>query len=176
VIDPKIGHEVPDQHIRPAKAVAKHIQNRANDGKAEVAKEDELLVFALVERAGWVEVVDTPEPAVLLAHALAFWLLFVLVVASNVRQEVLWPANKLLTNEKQDRADRRLLHQLVQLVDSLADVASVCLSRLGHEDHVTLHVTGCLMVLAMRDLPRKVWHEQRRVDNPADGVVECLGS
>ena len=88
VIDPEIRKEVPDRHVGPAIGIAKIEENRSDDSKAEIAEEDQVLVFVLVQWAGRVEVVDTVEPAIHLAHSLAFNLFLVLVVAGHVGDKV----------------------------------------------------------------------------------------
>ena len=114
-------------------------------------------------------------PPILLPLALALDLLLVEVVARDVGDEVQRPAQQLLAEEVDQRPDGRLLGQLAQLVRQLVHVRGVLAARPGHEDHVALHVAGRLVVLAVRDLPREVGHEQRRVQDPADRVVERLG-
>lgn len=119
--------------------------------------------------------VDTAKHAVLLALALALGLAVVVVVSGDICHEVHGPSADLLTKGVDEGSDRSLLGQLVELVDGTADTSGVHLSRLRNEDHVTLHVTGGLVVLAVGNLPRKIRDEKDGVADPADGVVEGLG-
>lgn len=118
---------------------------------------------------------DTTAVPVVLALATALTLTLVVVVAGNVGQEVVGPANELLANKHEKGVDGSLLGQLRQLVDELAETASLLLAGAGHKDHVTLHVASGLVVLAVGHLPAEVGDEQSRVDDPADSVVVQLG-
>lgn len=46
-----------------------------------------------------------------------------------------------------------LLGQLVELMDELSDTGSIVLTSLGNENHITVHVSSRLVVLAVGDLP-----------------------
>jgi hypothetical protein len=120
-------------------------------------------------------VVDAAEEAVLLALTLALGLFLVVVVASDVGDEVHGPAAELLQHRVEEGRNGRLLGQLVQLVGELTDARGILVSRLGNKDHVALHVAGGLVVLAVGDLPGEVGDEKRGVGNEADRVVEHLG-
>lgn len=175
VVDPDVGEEVPDEEVLEAEVLVDEVKGSAGQSETDVRQEDQLLVLALVQRTGGVEVVDTTEPAVALALTLALGLLVVVDVAGDVGDKVQRPAEELLKDHMGSGSDGSLLHQLRELVDSMADSASVNLTSLGEEDHVALHVTGGLVVLAVRDLPREVGDEESRVENPANGVVKSLG-
>lgn len=175
MVDPEVRNEVPDEEVGPAEVVAEIDEDGGSDGDAEVAEEDQLGILSLVEGAAGVEVVDAVEKAVLLALAAALALALVVVVAGNVGQEVVGPADELLGNEHEQGDDGGLLAELGQLVGKAAEAGGLLLAGLGHEDHVALHVAGGLVVLAVGDLPAEVGHEQGRVEDPADGVVKDLG-
>ena len=119
--------------------------------------------------------VDTAKPAIALALAAALDLLLVIVVAGDVGGQVHEPAEQLLEKQVGGSEDGSLLDQLAQLVYGLADTGGKLITGLGDEHHVTGKVASGLVVLAVGDLPGEVRHEQKRVADPADGVVQHLG-
>lgn len=130
-----------------------------------------MLILLLVQGAGRVEVVDTAEEAVLLPLALALGLPLVVVVASDIGDEVHGPATELLHHRVDEGSDGGLLGQLIELVSQLADARSILISRLRNKHHVALHVAGSLVVLSVGDLPGEVRNEESSVGNEANGVV-----
>lgn len=175
VVDPKVWDDVPNEKVGHAKVLANQVENANSDHQAEIAEQDELLVLLLVQRAGREEVVDAARETVGLACTLALNLLVVVVVASDVGDEVHEPAAKLLGNHVGGSGNRGLLDELGKLVDHLADSGGVDFAGLGDKDHVALHVASGLVVLAVGDLPGEVRDEQCRVEDPANRVVEGLG-
>ncbi|KAK5635523.1 hypothetical protein RRF57_011235 [Xylaria bambusicola] len=152
-------NEVPHEKVGPAKVVAQIDKDRDGDGETKVAQKDQLGILGLVQRAARVEVVDAIEQAVLLALSSTLRLALVVVVASDVGQE-------LLTEKHDEGHDWGLFAQLRKFVGQLAETGGLLLTSLGYEDHVALHVAGSLVVLAVRNLPAK---------DPANSVVEDLG-
>jgi len=175
VVDPEVGNKVPDKEVLEAEVLVDEVESSAGQDEAEIRQKDQLLILALVQRTGGHEVVDTTEKTVTLTLTLALGLLVVVGVAGDVGNDVKRPAEELLQDHVGSGSDGGLLHQLGELVDGVTDSASVDLTRLGKEDHIALHVTGGLVVLAVRDLPREVGDEKSRVENPTDGVVKGLG-
>lgn len=153
VVDPQVRDDVPDEQVREAECLANPGESCEGDGDTKVAEQDEVLVFALIQRAGGDEVVDAATKAVLLALALAFGLALVVVVASNVADDVQRPSSKLLPDAVKKRSNGRLLGQLIDLVDQLSDTRSIHLSCLGHKNHIALNVASGLVVFAVRDFP-----------------------
>ena len=174
-MDPQVGGDVPDKQVRPTKVLAHEKEDGGSDEQTEIAQQDQMLVLLLIQRAVRHEVVDTTEPAILLTSALTLELLVVVVVASHVVEQVHGPASELLTNKSKSSHNGRVLHQLGQLMHSLAKLAGVLLSSPGNKDHVALDVAGGLVMLAVGDLPGEIRDEQGGVAEPADGVVEGLG-
>lgn len=175
VVDPEVRKKVPDKKVLEAEVLVDEVKGSAGQSEAEIRQENQLLILALVKRARRVEVVDTTEEAVALALTLALGLLVVVGVAGDVGDNVQGPAEELLKDHVGRGSDGGLLHQLGELVDGMADPASVNFTSLGEEDHVALHVASSLVVLAVRDLPREIGDEKSRVENPANGVVKSLG-
>ena len=175
MVDPEVRNEVPDEHVDPAELVAKKVQDSTGNRDAEVTEQDQLLILPLVQRARWDEVVDTTAETVVLANTLALGLLLVLVMASDVAEDICRPADELLSDEVKERGDRGILGELVELVSELAKTRSVDLFCGRVEDHVTVKIAGGLVVLAVGDLPRKVWDKKCRVKDPANRVVDGLG-
>jgi len=120
-------------------------------------------------------VVDTGEEPVLLANTLAFGLLVVVVMASDIGAEVHQPAAELLEDHVRGSGNGSLLGELGKLVDKFTNTAGVSLASLWQENHVTLHVASGLVVLAVGDLPGEIRDKQSRVKDPANSVVDCLG-
>lgn len=153
VVHPEIRDTIPHKKVHPAVLGAEQVQNSSGNGETNVTQENELRVFSLVQGARRVEVVDTGEEAVLLALAAALGLALVVVVSSNVAEQVHGPAKQLLAKRVNGSSQRSLLHQLVQVVDGLLDTRSVIITGLGDKNHVTGKVASGLVVLAVGDLP-----------------------
>lgn len=175
VVNPEVRDEVPHEHVGEAELLDEEVQGDSSQADTDVAKNDEVGVFVLVQRGTGVEVVHAAAVAVVLALAAALALALVVVVAGDVGHEVVGPADELLADEHQQGVDGGLLGQLGQLVDHLAEAGGLLLAGAGHKDHVALEVAGGLVVLAVGHLPREVGHEQGRVQDPADDVVVQLG-
>jgi hypothetical protein len=175
VVNPKVGNEVPDGHVVEAKLLNEEVQSGTRQGDTNVAQDDELGVAVLVKRAAGIEVVDTATETVVLALATALLLTLVVVVASNVGHEVVGPADQLLENKHDQSEGGSLLSEVGKLVGHLAETSSLLLASSGDKDHVTLHVSGSLVVLSVGDLPAEVGDEERRVENPAGDVVDEAG-
>lgn len=175
MVDPEVRKKVPDQHIVPAKLVDEEAEHSGGQTDTNVAKDNEPSILFLEKRAAGVEVADTTTETVVLALSTALTLALVVVVAGNVGQEIVGPANELLAKEHQKGVNGGLLGQLRQLVDKLAETAGLLLASARHKDHVALHVASGLVMLAVGHLPAKVGDEQGRVDDPANNVVVQLG-
>ena len=175
MVHPQVRKTVPDEQVQPAEVGADEVQGGAGDEKTKVTQDNQLGVLGLVERAGGIEVVDTAEPAVLLAHTAALGLLGVVVVTGDIVEQVHRPAEELLGQKVGGCQDGSLLAQLAELVEGLANAGGVLITGLGYEDHVAGQVTGGLVVLAVGNLPGKVRDEQERVADPANRVVQDLG-
>lgn len=171
VVDPEIGKEVPDEHVLPAEILAKSEQDGSNNGEAKIAEKNELGILGLVKRRIRVEMIDTATEAILPVLAAAFRLTLVEVVTGDVGKQVQRPSDQLLADQVDHGSDGSLLGQLVKLVGESTDARGVDLAGLGHEDHVTLEMTGGLVMLAVGNLPGEVRHQERRVEDPANGVV-----
>jgi len=175
VVHPEIREEIPDEEIGPSEGLADIEEGTAGDSETEIAEEDEVLILLLVQRAGGKEVVDATSKPVLLALTLALRLTLMVVMASDVGEQVHGPATNLLGEQMDSGCDGSLLGQLSKLMSHLLDARAVDLPGLGHEHHVALDVTGSLVVLSVGNLPREVGHQQRGVEDPAHGIVDHLG-
>lgn len=118
--------------------------------------------------------VDTSEPTVNLALSTTFMLTLVVIVASSIGEKVHWPAQEVFTDGADNGGDWGFLSQLMKFVNEFSDAGSIILASLGYEDHITLHVSSCLVVLAVGDLPGEVWDKECRVADPTSRVVENL--
>jgi hypothetical protein len=174
VVDPKVWHKVPNKHVVRAKGLAQVNKRTDRDGQTNVAQHNEFGVLGFKERASRVEVVDTVEETVLLALASTFSLALMEVVASNVGHKVVGPTNQLLADEMKQSHDGSLFTKFSKLMNQPAKSASLLFTGARDENHVSLHVAGCLVVLAVGDLPAEVRNEESRVKDPANSVVENL--
>lgn len=172
VVHPEVREEVPDKHVLEAVGLAKLVENAASDEQTQVTEKNELSILGLVQRAERAEVVDAVEPAVLLPNTASLGLLFVVVVAGGVGDQVQGPAEELLANHVQSSVNRGLIGQFRNLVHQPSNAAGVNLQCLGQENHVTLHVASSFVVLSVGDLPGEVGNEQSGVADPANGVVQ----
>lgn len=59
-------------------------------------------------------------------------------------------------------------------MDGFANSGCILFPGFGNEHHVTGEVSGRLVVLCMRDLPREVRDQQKRMQDKPDSVVEDL--
>lgn len=119
--------------------------------------------------------VHSIEETVLLALATPLSLLFVAVVSSDVGQEVVGPSNELLAKEVEQGYDGSLFAELGEFVGKLAKTGSTFLPSAWYKDHISLHVARRLVVLAVGNLPAEVGNQERRMQDPADGIVKNLG-
>lgn len=175
VVHPEVGEKVPDSQVGPAKGRTEVVESRAGEKQTEIRDENVGGLLVVVERAAGDKVVDTAASTVVLALATALTLALVVVVASDVGEEVVGPADELLADEEGKGVGGSVLGELAQLVDQTAETRSLLLAGTGHKDHVALHVAGGLVVLAVGILPGEVGDEQGRVKNPASDVVDEVG-
>ena len=153
VVDPEVRGKIPDCHIGETVGFREHNENADTDSKTDVTEEDELGVLGLVKRTAWVEVVDTSEEPVDLALSATLKLTLVVIVTGDIAKEIHWPAQELLSDGVDQGCNRGLFSQLVQFVDHFPDTTGINLASLGNEDHVTLHVSGGLVMFAVGDFP-----------------------
>lgn len=172
VVNPEVGNKVPDGHVVETELLDEEVQSSGHQTNTNIAEDDELSILVLVQRAAGVEVVDTTTEAVLLALAATLTLALVVVVAGNVGEEVVGPADELLEDEHKKSESGGLLSKMGKLVGHLSETSSLLLAGSGNEDHVTLHVAGGLVVLSVGDLPAEVGDKEGRVENPASNVVD----
>lgn len=119
--------------------------------------------------------VNTIAEAVLLSLASTFACALMIVMTGSIGRNIHGPSNELLSNHGNGSDNRCFLHELGQLVGIITQLGSVLLSGLGHKDHVALQMASSLVMFTVRDFPRKVWDQQRRVADPPDRVIEGLG-
>lgn len=172
VVNPEVGNKVPDGHVVETELLDEEVQSSAHQTDTDIAQDDELSIIVLVQRAAGIKVVDTTAEAVMLALAATLTLALVVVVASNVSEEVVGPANELLEDEHEESESGCLLSEMSELVGHLSETSSLLLAGSGNEDHVTLHVASGLVVLSVGDLPAEVGYKEGRVKNPASNVVD----
>lgn len=174
VVHPKVRKKIPDEHVLESIGLAESDQDGYGDGNAEITQKNEFGILGFIQRACWVEVVDAGEIAIDLALSTTFDLTLVVVVASNVGKEVHGPSEKLLAKGVEESRDRGFIGQLIEFVDKLSNTTGIHFTSLGEENHVTLHVPGGLVVLAVGNLPGEIWDEESRVADPTSSVIENL--
>jgi hypothetical protein len=59
MVHPDVWEEVPNEHVLESVGLAKTEQDGGSDGETEITQENEFGVLGFVQRASWVEVVDT---------------------------------------------------------------------------------------------------------------------
>lgn len=96
MVYPEVGKEVPDEHVCESVSLAKRDEDSDGNSKTEITQEDEFGVLGFVQRAYWVEVVDTREISVNLTFSTTLGLTLVVVVASDVGEQVHRPSKELL--------------------------------------------------------------------------------
>jgi len=160
VVNPQVRSEIPNSHVGESISLGEESKGGDGNGNTKITQQDEFSILSLVQWTSWVEVVDTLEESIYLSYSSAFGLLLVVVVARDVGEEVQWPAEKLLGDGVDESGDWSLLSQFVQIVDKFADSRCIDFTGFWDEDHVTLHVTGGLVVLSVGDFPGKVWNQK----------------
>lgn len=175
MVDPKVWDEVPDQEVVPAEVAAEIPKSTGGQSNTNITEHNQVGVLVLEQGSAGVEVVNATAIAVVLAFATALTLPLVVVVTSNVGEEVVGPPDELLAKEHHEGVDGGLFSQLRKFMDELAKTRGLLLASAGNKNHVTLHVASGLVVLAMRHLPAEVRDKQSRVNDPADNVVVKLG-
>lgn len=175
MVDPEVGDEVPDEHVVPAEVVSEVEEGSGGKGDTDVADDDIGGLLVVEDGGGGVEVVDTTAETVVAALATSLALALVVVVAGDVGEEVVGPADELLAEEHEEGVGGSLLGQLSQLVGHASEAVGLLLAGAGHEDHVTLDVAGGLVVLGVGVLPAEVGDEQGGVEDPAGEVVDEVG-
>ena len=174
MVDPKIWGEIPDEQIGESINLSNGIENAAGDEKTNIAQKDQLRILCLVQRTAGIEMIDATSKAIVLAVPATFALDLVFVVTGDIGEQVHWPTKELLADEVNCRGNGCLLGELVQLLKQVASARTVFRLGLGDKYHVSLHVTGGFVVLAMRNLPGKVWYQERGVAEEPDSVIENL--
>lgn len=96
VVYPEVGKKVPDEHVLESVGLAKSDEDSDGNSKTEITQEDEFGVLGFVQRARWVEVVDTREISVDLALSTTLRLTLVVVVTSDIGEEIHRPSKELL--------------------------------------------------------------------------------
>lgn len=97
--------------------------------------------------------IDAAAKTVPFAFAAALALTLMIVVASNVGEDVQGPTDQLLSDHRARGEDRGLFHQLRELVRIAPQLRGIHVAGLGDEDHVTLEMAGGLVMLPVGDLP-----------------------
>lgn len=172
VVDPKPRDPEPDKRVGPSESVAEINLHESVESNANVAQDNELGVLLLVQRASRVEVIDTSSRSIVLALAAPLTLALVEVVTGNIGHEVVGPSNKLLSNKHGESEDGGLFGKLRDLVKKTAHTLGVVLTGARNKNHIALHVSCGLVVLAVRNLPAEVGYKQRRVKEPASDIVD----
>lgn len=149
MIHPQIRGNIPNEQIRESIILADQEQDAARDEQTKVTEKDQFGVFGLIQRTVGVEMVDTSAKSILLANSATFTLTLVLVVASHVGDQIHGPAAQLLGNQVISRGDGGFLSKLLELMKQVSTLGGVLLLGRWHKHHVSLHVTGCFVMLAM---------------------------
>ena len=128
VINPEIWQSIPDQQIGPAEGATEVEQDGASQKEPKVGQQNQTLVLLLIQRAERVEVVDATI-TVLATDALTFRLLMMVVVASDIHDEIQRPSEDLLGNEVSCGEDWSLFEKLVHLVHEPAHFRGMLIPR-----------------------------------------------
>jgi hypothetical protein len=97
--------------------------------------------------------IHTTSESVRLAFAPTLTLPLVLVVASDVGEEICRPATQLLVGDVDSRGDWCLLGQFSQLMEHVPISGGKDLLGFWYKHHVSFHVAGGFVMLAVGDLP-----------------------
>lgn len=97
--------------------------------------------------------IDAAANAVLFAFAAALALTLMMVVASDVGEDVQGPTAQLLSDHHARGDDRGLFHQLRELVRVAPELRGILIAGPGDKHHVTLEMAGGLVMFPVGDLP-----------------------
>jgi hypothetical protein len=125
VVNPEIRNYVPNEQAVPSPVLVHPVKGTESDRNAEIAEEDETLLLLLVQGAGRPEVVYATKESVHRSFALTLRLSLVVVMASDIGEEVELPASKLLSDHVDERSHWGLLCQLVDLMQQTAGTSRV---------------------------------------------------
>jgi hypothetical protein len=153
VVYPEVWDKIPHKHVLESVSLAKFVENASSNGKTNITQQNELGILGFVQRTRWVEVVNAGGESIDLSFSTSLGLLLMIVVSSDVADEVHGPSEKLLTKRVDNGSDWSFLGQLMNLVSEFSNTACVVLASLWDENHVTFHVTGGLVVLSVGNLP-----------------------
>ena len=174
MINPQIWQDVPHKEVRKSKVLSNPVEDTGGDQEPNIAEYDEFCIFRLIQRTRWVEVVDAIAEAILLPFSAPFALSLVGIMPGHIREQIGRPATKLLVEKVEGSSERCLFGKLVELMQKVAISRSIFFSALRHEDHISLHMACRFVMLTMRNLPGEVWHQQSRVADEPNGIVENL--
>lgn len=101
-------------------------------------------------------------------------------LSGSVGEEVSGPSEELLNDEPSETVDRSILEEFVE-VDTRSDLNLLGVGldlafseSTGNENFIPSHVSGCGVVLCVRDTPRVVRYEYEGVEEETSGVVDSL--
>ena len=174
MINPQIWQDVPHKEVRKSKVLSNPVEDTGGDQEPDIAEDDEFCIFRLIQRTRWVEVVDAITEAILLPFSAPFALSLMTIMPGHIREQVGGPATKLLVEKVEGSSEGRLFSKLVELMQKVATSRSIIFPGLRHEDHISLHMARRFVMLTMRNLPGEVWHQQSRMTDEANGIVENL--
>jgi hypothetical protein len=160
MVDPEIGNAIPDKHISPTESVTKVYKSRNSDPDTYITQYDKLGLLGLIYGASGVKVVYTSPQAVFLPLAATLTLAFMVVVTSDISEDIAGPTDELLYDQPKQGVSGGLLSQFRELIGYAANAGGMLFASARNKDHVTLHISSGLMVFAMRDLPTEVWDKK----------------
>lgn len=114
VIHPEIWDEVPDEHVGETELLDTQVEERSSDSKTDIRVDNQVKVIVFIQRAAWVEVVNSRKPSIRLALPSTLNLSLVVVVSSNICDKVHWPSEQLLKDDIQRSNNGSLLSKFCE--------------------------------------------------------------
>ena len=158
VVHPKVWNNIPNKYTGETIRLTDQGENTQGDEQTEIAEQNQVRILGFIQRAPGIEMVDTTSNSITFAFATAFTLRLMVVVTCDVEEQICRPPTKLLGNQIIRCGKRGFLGKFLELMKKVTVLVGIRLLGVWHENHVSLHVTSCLVMLSVGDLPREIWN------------------
>ena len=174
VVHPEVGDDVSHREHKRAVLHADRRQSEYSGEETDIAQYDQVAVFLIIDWAVWVEVVDFTTKPIPLTDTTAVGGVFVVIVAGDVCANVHDPAKGLLSEQAHCGHYWGLLPNLGHFMYQPAYLGCILVPSCWYKHLVPFEMACRLVMLAVRDLPREIRNPERRMQDEADGIVQCF--
>ena len=169
VVDPEVRENVVENHVPRSKVLSSNSQDSNHSTNTDIREKNEWKLL-LLEVEGVLAKVEVGD----------LWESLLRLLTSQVREEVSWPAEKLVLDAVPEGDQWSILGKVSKLNGSSVGLLSAVrfnprLALVWDESGILLDVSGRLVVSGVRDLPGVEWHQEERVHDQSHDVVELAG-